>query len=476
MFASPALAIKLCLIILACGICVVCFYRVTSKRMLIIICVFLIWVGFMADVLAQKKDYCFDKVTIRATGERNDAAVYTQIWLRGFTEGQRTYFPNLTEGTWVWQEYAGHDLYCYFPETDERWTPDVSSSITMLVPPSKNRTVKFVHNQFGGIAEIICGGNVQRVDTYQDTERIEPTLSVAIPDSSRALLQENELRQLPWFLFVFFSGTIIIMAALTFVLRSKEFEKLKRFQFLFEELVKRDFTLKYKRTALGIFWSVLSPLLTLLVMNVVLGNFFGGNIDHYIIYLFCGQLVFNYFNESTCLGMSALLDNSGIFTKVNVPKYLFVFSKSMASLISFLLTFAVLLTFVLADGLPITSQFFCLVFPSVCLVLFNIGVGLVLSALFVFFRDMQYLWNIFTLLLMYMSAVFYNVSGFPDDVQSLFFFNPIYVFIYYFRSVVLDGTVPSAFIHLLAVGYSAIAFGIGAWIYKRYNHEFLYYV
>lgn len=470
------MAIKLCLIALFCILSVVFFRRFTSKRMLAFICLVLVWIGFMGNELAKKKDYCCDEVTLWVNGEKNDAAVYNQIWLRGFKEGQRIYFPNVASGEWAWDQYNSRDLYCYFPEGDDRRTSDTTESVTFLVPPGKNRTVEFVHNQYGAIVEIICGGNTQRIDTYLDTDSIASNLSVSIPDSSIALLQENEMRQMPWFLLVFLSGAVAVLLTIAFLFKSREFEKLKRFQFLFEELVKRDFTLKYKRTVLGILWSVLSPLLTLLVMNVVLGNFFGGNIDHYIIYLFCGQLVFNYFNEATCLGMSALLDNSAIFTKVNIPKYLFVFSKNIASLISFALTFVVLLVFVLSDGLPITSQFLCLLFPIGCLVLFNIGVGLVLSALFVFFRDMQYLWNIFTLLLMYMSAVFYNVSGFPDNVQNAFLFNPVYVYIYYFRCIVLEGTVPSAFIHILAAGYSILLFGMGALIYKKYNHEFLYYV
>ena len=108
-------------------------------------------------------------------------------------------------------------------------------------------------------------------------------------------------------------------------------EKIKKHQFLFEELVKRDFKKKYKRTVLGMAWSILSPLLTLLVMRLVFTQFFGRNTPHYTIYLFCGNLVFAFFNESTTQGMSSLMSNASIFTKVNVPKYLFLFSKKRPS-------------------------------------------------------------------------------------------------------------------------------------------------
>ena len=112
-------------------------------------------------------------------------------------------------------------------------------------------------------------------------------------------------------------------------------EKLKRHQFLFEELVKRDFAKKYKRTILGMAWSILAPLMNLLIMWLVFSNFFGNNVDHYVVYLFAGQLIFSYFTDATNLGMNSLLMNAGIFTKVNVPKYLFLFSQNVSSLINF---------------------------------------------------------------------------------------------------------------------------------------------
>ena len=170
--------------------------------------------------------------------------------------------------------------------------------------------------------------------------------------------------------------------------------QLSKHQFLFEELVKRDFKKKYKRTILGMVWSVLSPLLTLLVMGLVFAQFFGRNTPHYVIYLFSGNLIFSYFNESSTQGMESLMGNAAIFTKVNIPKYLFLFSKNIQTFINFLLTLSIFFVFCLADNIIFTWKFILLLYPICCLVLFNIGVGLVLSALFVFFRDIQYLWSV----------------------------------------------------------------------------------
>lgn len=253
-------------------------------------------------------------------------------------------------------------------------------------------------------------------------------------------------------------------------------KKLKKHQFLFEELVKRDFTKKYKRTVLGMAWSILSPLLNLLIMWLVFSNFFGNNVNHYAIYLFSGQLVFSFFTDATNLGMNSLVGNASIFTKVNVPKYLFLFSQNISSLINFGLTLAIFFAFVAFDGIAFTWKYLLLLYPIICLIVFNLGIGLILSALMVFFRDMQYLWGILSQLIMWMSAIFYTIDSYSYQVQCMFLANPIYLYIRYFRKIVLDGTIPTLQFHLLAAFYALVAFGVGCYMYKRYNHEFLYYV
>ena len=238
----------------------------------------------------------------------------------------------------------------------------------------------------------------------------------------------------------------------------------------------RDFKKKYKRTVLGMGWSVLSPLLQLLVMRLVFTQFFGNHVAHYTTYLFCGNLIYSYFRESTNGGMSSLMSNASIFTKINVPKYLFLLSKNMSSLINFGLTLCVFFLFALLDGVTIGWHFLSLIYPVLCLVVFNIGVGMILSAMFVFFRDTSYLYDIFTQLLMYMSAIFYTVDRYSPIIQRVFLLNPIYCYIKYFRVVVLDGNLPSLAFHLLCAGYALLMLGVGALIYKKNNHKFLYYV
>ena len=252
--------------------------------------------------------------------------------------------------------------------------------------------------------------------------------------------------------------------------------KFKKNQFLFEELVKRDFKRRYARTALGMLWSILNPLLQLLVMRMVFTHFFGASIPHYTTYLFSGMVVFNYFSESTNEGMLSLVENANIFTKINVPKYLFLFAKNTQSFINFLLILVVYFFFCLLDGITFTWKFLLLLYPILMLVIFNLGSGLILSAIYVFFRDMRYFWSVFLILLQYVSAVFYQIDTFPQQYQKLFYLNPVYLYIHYFRSIVLYAQIPSLLLHVIICLEAMLFFFVGVLTYRKYNMQFLYYV
>ena len=174
--------------------------------------------------------------------------------------------------------------------------------------------------------------------------------------------------------------------------------------------------------------------------------------------------------------MNSLMSNARIFSKINVPKYMFLLSKNVSALINFGLTLCVFFAFALVDGVSFGVHFLALLYPILCLVVFNIGMGLVLSAMFVFFRDTSYLYDVFTMLLMYMSAIFYTVDNYSPLMQKIFLLNPVYCYIKYFRVVVLNGNIPSLGYHLLCAFYALAVVGVGALVYKKNNHKFLYYV
>lgn len=252
--------------------------------------------------------------------------------------------------------------------------------------------------------------------------------------------------------------------------------KLKEYRFLFEELVKRDFKKKYKGTVLGVLWSVLAPLLNVLVLMLVFLNFFGRNQEHFIIYIFSGTLLMSFYTECTQGCMRALMANASIFTKINVPKYLFLISKTIQAFINFVLTLILFFVFCIFDKITFGVHMLSLLYPIFTMLVFCFGVGLILSALYVFFRDIEYLYGVFLTLLNYVSAIFYPVTILPEQFRKFFFCNPVYTYIYYFRTVVIDGAIPSLSIHLLCAAYALVFLGIGCLIYRKCNHEFLYYV
>ena len=218
------------------------------------------------------------------------------------------------------------------------------------------------------------------------------------------------------------------------------------------------------------------PLLTLLVMKVVFEQFFGRTQAHYTTYLFCGTLLFAWFSDATNNGMRSLYGNASIFTKVNIPKYLFLFAGSVQTFINFILTFFIFLLFCWIDNVAFTWRFLLLAYPIMTLFMFNVGIGLVLSAFFMFFRDVDYLWRVFLQLLMYGSAIFYMIDNFSLRMKFVFACNPMYRHIAYFREVVLSGTIPSLETHLTLFCFSLAALLAGMLMYKRYNTRFLYYV
>ena len=423
-------------------------------------------------------------VTLAALNEENAGAKEATIYLEKLrVDGAEVNIREPESGKWT----ISGSHYCWFGPDDERRGEEQTDSISFRIRAGSKTELVFYENQWKGKVLVRIDEYQEIVDTYWNGGDKSRSAAVALPGPGLKMAVGALSISVLWYGFTL----AVLCAAATFLLElgSKVcarlsgglfqhglFHKLAGYQFLFEELVKRDFKKKYKRTVLGMAWSVLSPLLTLLVMRLVFTQFFGRQTAHYTTYLFCGNLIFSYFNESTSQGMTSLVGNAGIFTKVNVPKYLFLFSKNVQTLINFGLTLCVFFVFCVLDNITFTWKLICLLYPIFMLVLFNIGVGLILSALFVFFRDIQYLWSVFTMLLMYMSAIFYTIDGYEPMIQNLFLLNPVYLFIRYFRKIVIEATIPTVWFHLLMLADVVIVLGIGCWMYKKYNHKFLYYV
>lgn len=252
-------------------------------------------------------------------------------------------------------------------------------------------------------------------------------------------------------------------------------DKVSQYRFLFEQLVKRDFKKKYKRTVLGMLWSVLSPFLTFLIQLFVFGSLFKRGDSNFIIYLLTGNLMFHFFSDTTNTGMFSMYSNAAVLSKINAPKTVFLLASNVAGVFNFLLTLLVYFVFMMFTGVSFGPHLFLMVYPILCMIIFNLGISYILSALFVFFRDIQYLYSIATTLLMYMSAIFYYADSLPDNIQIVFALNPVYRYISYMRQLVIDSSIPSLSSHLICLAFAVIALIIGYLFHKKTEKNFVYY-
>ena len=251
---------------------------------------------------------------------------------------------------------------------------------------------------------------------------------------------------------------------------------LKQHQFLFRELVKRDFRQKYKKTTLGVIWSILNPLAEFLVLMLIFKNIFSRNTPHYTIYMLVGILNYTYFNNATHTGMQSFLNNAGIIQKIKVPTWIFPLSKNVSALFNFFITLVLLIPFMIYDHMGFTWKLVFLIYPIVLLFFFNLGVSFILASLYVFFKDVQYFYSIFCRLLYFCCAVFWYYTSMSETRKKLLHINPVYDFIYYSRTVIIHKQIPTMFDHLVLLGYTVLFLVIGLLIYHFNKNKFVYYL
>ncbi|NCC07443.1 MAG: ABC transporter permease [Clostridia bacterium] len=253
-----------------------------------------------------------------------------------------------------------------------------------------------------------------------------------------------------------------------------------RYRYLLYNLIGRDFKLKYRRSVLGVVWSVLNPLLMCLVMWVVFSTVFdmrGGDIVNFPVYLMIGQLLFNFFNEATNTAMSSMLSAATLIKKVYIPKYIFPLEKVCFSLVNCLFSFIALIIVMLFTGAELHTTVLQCLYPLLTLFVFSLGIGLVLAALTVFFRDIMHLWGVFTTALMYFSAIFYDPLAMNNAFLTQFIkFNPLYWYITAFRYTVLFGKPLTFSMIWICAACAIVALTLGLIFFRRQQDKFVLYI
>ena len=251
---------------------------------------------------------------------------------------------------------------------------------------------------------------------------------------------------------------------------------LKKYKFLIKQLVNRDFKAKYKRSILGIFWSFLNPLLNMMVQYIVFSNLFRFEIEYFPVYLLCGNVIFSYFSESSGMAISSITGNAHLITKVYVPKYVYPLTRILSSLINLVISLIPLFLVALISGLQPTFALLLLPYPLICLAFFCFGIGMLLAAGMVFFRDVQFLWGVLTTIWMYLTPIFYPVSILEEHLKWVIRINPLYYYITFVRSCVISGVSPPPALYVPCAAYAIAFLLIGGYVFKKTQDYFVLYL
>lgn len=266
--------------------------------------------------------------------------------------------------------------------------------------------------------------------------------------------------------------------------------------FILQQLVGKDFKLKYRRSVLGVLWSVLNPLLMMAVMTLVFSNMFKFPIDHYPLYLILGTVLFSLISDATNGAMSSIIDSAPLIKKVRIKKWVFPVERALFALVNFLLSLVavagVMLFFFLtstpADPFYIHGRAM-LMLPVLLLyvMVFSVGLGLALSALSVFFRDVMHLWGVVMMAWNYLTPIFWpqdlaqmaasmSNPGLLNALATVERFNPIYHFVVYFRDIFLYGTIPGLGENLACLAFAGVTLLFGVLVFKRAERKFILYI
>lgn len=249
-----------------------------------------------------------------------------------------------------------------------------------------------------------------------------------------------------------------------------------RYGFLIRQLVSRDFKTKYKRSALGMAWSFLNPLLTMSVQYVVFSTLFQSDIPNYPVYLLSGIVFFNFFNEAVSMGMTSITGNASLIKKVYMPKYIYPVSRILSSLVNFALAIIPLLLVMLITGTAFTPALLLLIFDMLCLLGFVTGMSLLLTTAMTFFQDTQFLWGVVSMMWMYLTPLFYPESIIPAQFLTVYHMNPMYQYITFARICIIDGVSPEPMAYLWCILSSVVVLGLGILTFKRHQDKFVLYL
>lgn len=250
----------------------------------------------------------------------------------------------------------------------------------------------------------------------------------------------------------------------------------KKDWFILTSLVSKDFKLKYRRSALGVLWSVLNPLLMMIVLTAVFSTVFRFQIENFALYLILGQTLFGLMSDATSGAMSSIIDSASLIKKIRINKILFPLEKVAFALVNFVISLIAVVAVMLFFQVVPTLNLLFLPLLLVYVFVFSLGLGLLISALSVFFRDVMHLWSVVLTAWTYATPLFYPIEILPDFLAPLMQYNPMYHYVTYFREIALWGMTPSLMENLICIGFAVVALVLGYAVFRAKEKKFILYV
>lgn len=251
---------------------------------------------------------------------------------------------------------------------------------------------------------------------------------------------------------------------------------IKKYEFLIKQLVSRDFKVRYKRSVLGVCWSFLNPLLMMMVQYLVFSHLFKSDIDNYPVYLLSGVVVFNFFTEATGQALLAIVGNASLISKVYMPKYVYPVTKVLSSCINLFMSLIPLFIVAAITHESFTRAYLMLPYILLCVLGFTLGMGMLLCTMMVFFRDIQFLWGVISMLWTYLTPIFYPITIIPQDIRPLFYCNPMYQYVSAVRSIMMDGITPQPIVFFTCTIAAVFMLLIGGFVFKKNQDKFIFYI
>ncbi len=242
---------------------------------------------------------------------------------------------------------------------------------------------------------------------------------------------------------------------------------------LLNELTARDIKTRYRKSVMGVLWSLLNPLCQMIVLSIVFSNLFRMGIENFALYILSGQIIFNFFSESTSSAMTAIIGNASLIKKAYIPKYLFVLSRVLSGAVNVMSSFAALIVVMLVTRAEFHYTMILAIIPVMFTVLFASGIGLILASYAVKFRDLIHLYGVFITALLYLTPIIYPLSMLPGAVRKIVMLNPLSNLVIMFRNLALDGIMPSVISVLVAGIECVMVIMIGMYVFYKKQDSFI---